>query len=149
MASITVNDRVQETTTTSGTSTLTLLGAVADFQSFSSGITVGLSTYYCVTDNVSNWEVGIGTVASTNTLTRDTVITSSNANALVNFSSGTKYVFCTLPATITPSPAMTPQSFVNTHSTTIANNQTISSGVLAGPVSITGTVSVSGNLVVV
>jgi hypothetical protein len=92
-------DRVKETTTTTGTGTLTLAGAVSGFQSFAA-IGNGNTTFYAVVDNTNNvWEVGIGTyTASGTTLSRDTVISSSNSNNLVNFSSGSKDVFVTLPA---------------------------------------------------
>ena len=96
-----VNDRVKETTTTTGTGTITLLGAVEDFEGFSAGIGDGNTTYYCIfheSDSYNEWEVGYGTfTASGATLTR-TAITSSNGDALESFSAGTKSVFCTLPA---------------------------------------------------
>ena len=92
-----VNDRVQETSTTTGTGAFTLIGAVTGFQSFLSGIGSGNTTYYCITDNTSNWEVGLGTY-TTNTLTRTTILTSSNSNTAVSFGAGTKNVFCTQPA---------------------------------------------------
>lgn len=92
-----VKDRVQETSTTTGTGTLTLAGAVAGFQSFS---VIGNSntTYYAIIMD-SQFEIGIGTyTASGTTLSRTTVLESSNAGSLVNFSAGTKSVFCTYPA---------------------------------------------------
>ena len=96
-----VNDRVKETTTTTGTGTITLLGAVEDFESFTAGIGDGNTTYYSIfheSDSYNEWEVGYGTLkASGTTLTR-TAITSSNSDALVDFNAGTKSVFCTLPA---------------------------------------------------
>ena len=94
-----VNDRVQETTTTTGTGTIDLGGAVTGFESFVSGIGSTNSTYYAIVGG-SEWEVGIGTVtdATPDTLSRTTVFSSSNSDALVNFSAGTKSVFCTLPA---------------------------------------------------
>jgi hypothetical protein len=91
-----VKDRVQETSTTTGTGSLTLLGAVTGFQTFSSAIGNTNTTYYTI-QNGSEWEVGIGTV-SAGALSRDTVLESSNAGSLVNFSAGTKFVFCTYPA---------------------------------------------------
>jgi hypothetical protein len=94
-----VNDRVQETTTTTGTGTIDLNGALTGFESFVSAIGNGNDTYYAIVGG-SEFEVGIGTVtdAATDTLSRTTVISSSNSDALVNFSAGTKNVFCTLPA---------------------------------------------------
>jgi hypothetical protein len=140
-----INDRVKETTSTVGTGTVTLSGAQTGFQSFSSGIGTGNSTYYTIA-LANQWEVGIGTLTNATTFTRDSVISSSSANTLVSFSAGSKDIFCTLPATWAP---MSAQIFVNTHATTITQDQTIQSGVLAGPVSITGTQTITGTLVVV
>jgi hypothetical protein len=92
-----VKDRVKETTTTTGTGTYTLAGASTGFQSFSV-IGNGNTTYYTVTDN-TNWEVGIGTYTSSGTtLSRDTILASSNAGGAVNWSVGSKDVFVTYPA---------------------------------------------------
>jgi hypothetical protein len=94
-----VKDRVKETTTTTGTGTVTLGGAAAGFQSFTA-IGDGNTTYYTIYDQpAGEWEVGIGTyTASGTTLSRDTVLSSSNAGSLVNFGAGSKAVFCTNPA---------------------------------------------------
>lgn len=93
-----LNDRVKETSTTTGTGTITLDGASLGYQSFSSGIGNGNSCYYAIyLSGSSEWEVGIGTVGS-GTLSRDTVLQSSNSDAKVNFSAGTKDVFVTYPA---------------------------------------------------
>jgi hypothetical protein len=92
-----LDDRVQETTTTTGTGTVTLAGAVTGYQSFAA-IGNGNTTYYCITDG-TNWETGLGTYTSSGTtLARTTVIESSNSNSLVNFSAGSKNVFVTYPA---------------------------------------------------
>lgn len=91
-----VKDRVQETSTTTGTGTFTLSGAVTGYQTFSSAIGNANTTYYAI-DGGSEWEVGIGTVGS-GTLTRDTILESSNGGTAVNFSAGTKLVFVTYPA---------------------------------------------------
>lgn len=93
--SLVLKDRVKETTSTQGTGTITLLGAVQGYQAFSS-IGNGNTTYYCI-QGTSDWEVGIGTVGA-GTLTRDTVLASSNSGSLVGFGSGVKDVFCTYPA---------------------------------------------------
>lgn len=92
-------DRVRETSATTGTGTLTLAGAMYGYQSFSV-VGNGNTTYYTIYDNTSGaWEVGIGTyTASGTTLSRDTVLASSNANTLVPFGVGTKDVFVTYPA---------------------------------------------------
>lgn len=100
-----VNDRVKETTSTTGTGTLSLAGAGTGFQSFVSGIGSGNNTYYAIVDpSTGDWEVGVGTVTSgtPDTLSRDTILESSNSDAAVNFGSGTKNVFCTLPAEKAP-----------------------------------------------
>jgi hypothetical protein len=147
-----LNDRVKETSTTTGTGTFDLAGAETGFESFVSGVGDGNQTYYAISnDGTNEFEVGIGTVtdAATDTLSRDTIISSSNSDALVDFSAGTKTVFCTLPASRTPSAGMTAQTFVNTHNSTISDDQTLDSGVLAGPVSITGTQVVTGTLVII
>lgn len=90
-----LKDRVKETTTTQGTGAISLLGAVQGYQGFSS-IGNGNTTYYCI-QSIADWEVGIGTVGA-GSLTRDTVLASSNNGSLVGFGSGVKDVFCTYPA---------------------------------------------------
>lgn len=94
-----IADRVRETTSVVGTGAATLLGAVVGYQTFS---VVGNAntTYYCIAgQGTSEWEVGLGTyTASGTTLARTTVLASSNAGALVNFSAGTKDVFVTYPS---------------------------------------------------
>lgn len=94
-----VKDRVKETTTTTGTGTVTLAGAAAGFQSFAA-VGTGNTTYYAIVDQTPGaWEVGVGTyTASGTTLSRTTVLASSNSGALVNFGAGTKDVFVTYPA---------------------------------------------------
>ncbi len=93
-----VNDRVKETTTTTGTGTVTLGGAVSGFDTFLAGIGNSNTTYYCI-QLAAEFEVGLGTLAGdSSTLARTTVISSSNSDSAVNFSAGAKNVFCTLPA---------------------------------------------------
>jgi len=94
-----VNDRVKETSTTTGTGTLTLAGAVPGFETFSSAIGNTNTTYYAIQNQSvpTEFEIGIGTVGA-GTLSRDTIISSSNSDNAVNFSAGTKDVFVTLPA---------------------------------------------------
>ena len=94
-----VKDRVKETTTTTGTGTLTLAGASSGFQSFFA-VGDGNTTYYAIVDVAAgDWEVGLGTYTfSGTTLSRDTILESSNAGSAVNFGAGSKDVFVTYPA---------------------------------------------------
>ena len=95
------NDRVQETSTTTGTTTSWVLsGAVPGYKTFTSVCPVAGDTYYAiVNESGSQWEVGFGRMASTTVLTRFTVFSNSLGNtSLVNFSAGTKYTFMTMPA---------------------------------------------------
>ena len=91
-----LKDRVRQTTTSTGASTITLSGSVAGYQSFSV-IGTGNTTYYTIA-GTSDWEVGIGTWTSPNQLSRDTILASTNGGAAVNFGAGTKDVFVTQPA---------------------------------------------------
>ena len=148
-----LNDRVKQTSTSTGTGTINL-SAIAEtgFETFVAGIGTANSTFYCIShDGTSEFEVGIGTVtdASPDTLSRDTVISSSNSDNKVSFTAGTKTVFCTYPAKRAPSASMTATTYVTTHSSTISDTQTMDSGVLAGPVTVSGTVTVTGNLVII
>jgi len=269
-----INDRVKETSTTTGTSTITLLGASSDFETFVSQVGAGNTTFYSMVNTGQNeFEVGLGTVnagvtltitvvdpgggnkyyvdgslqtsinlaegvvytfnmdnasnashplklsttsdgthnsgtsyntgvvykldgsvvtesayvsgyaaattrrleltvaaaaptlytycsshpgmgfelttTGSGTLARTTIISSTNSDSAVNFSSGTKDVFCTVPAKKFVGPGMDATSFVVTHSSTISEEQTMDSGVLAGPVTITATQTITGTLVVV
>ena len=99
-----LNDRVKETTTTTGTGTINLAGAATNFETFVAGIGDGNTVYYAIVhQNQAEFEVGLGTVtdASPDTLSRTTILSSSNNDGLVSFSAGTKDVFCTLPASKT------------------------------------------------
>ena len=93
--SFVIADRVRETTTTTGTGTLSLDGAVAGFQAFTA-VGNNNTTYYTI-QGTTEWEVGIGTYLS-NTLSRDTVLSSSNGGSKLLLTAGTKDVFVTLPA---------------------------------------------------
>jgi len=137
-------DRVRETTTTTGTGSVTLAGAVTGFQTFSAGIGNANTTYYTIAgQGTAEWEVGIGTyTASGTTLSRDTVLASSNAGALVNFSAGTKDVFCDYPAGRAVIGGM---GYIE-NANTISVSSTINSGnnaISAGPVTINGGVTVT------
>jgi len=91
-----IADRVRETSTTTGTGTLTLDGAVTGFRTFSSAIGNTNTCYYTITMN-GDYEIGVGTVGA-GTLARTTILKSSNSNNAVNFGAGTKDVFVTYAA---------------------------------------------------
>ena len=100
-----LNDRVKETSTSQGTGTINLAGAVTGFQTFVSGIGDGNTTYYAIFEEGTNlFEIGLGTVtdAAPDTLSRTTVLSNSSGNTSnINFNSGgssTLSVFCTMPA---------------------------------------------------
>ena len=95
-----LNDRVKETSTTTGVGAMALGGAATGFETFAAGVGNSNTTYYAIwNQGTAEWEVGLGTLDGTSAnLTRTTPISSSNSDAAVNFTSGTKDVFCTLPA---------------------------------------------------
>jgi hypothetical protein len=95
-----INDRVKETTTTTGTGAVSLGGAVTGFETFAAGIGNSNTTYYAIVhQTAAEFEVGLGTLdGDSSDLTRTTVISSSNSDSAVNFAAGTKDVFCTIPA---------------------------------------------------
>ena len=97
-----LNDRVKVNSTATGTSQTTFAidnTPVTGFETFNTGIGVGNTTYYCIfNQGTSEFEVGLGTLSSTTNLQRTTIISSSNSDSVVDFQSGTKDVFCTLPA---------------------------------------------------
>jgi len=110
-------DRVKDTTTTTGTGSFTLAGsAPTGYQTFASGL--GAATVvgvpYCCELN-AEWEVGIGTFNGTTGLTRDVVLGSSNAGALVNFSAGTKNIFNTAPAALVEGADVTRAMFLTNY----------------------------------
>lgn len=100
-------DRVKETTTTTGTGALTLAGAASGFRTFASVMAAADTCWYCISGG-AEWEVGLGTYNTT--LTRTTILRSSNANAVVTLSAGTKEVFITTvsQAVLLPDQAATP-----------------------------------------
>ena len=137
-------DRVRETSTTTGTGSVTLAGAYTGFQTFSAGVGNSNSTYYTIANVVSGeYEVGIGTYTSGgNTLSRTTVLSSSNANALVNFGSGSKDVFVTQPAGRAVYVEGT--SVVAANSATVPNSLLANSSLTLGSTSLTlGTTTTS------
>ena len=140
-------DRVKETTTTTGTGTVTLAGASAGYQSFSA-IGDGNTTYYTIAAQTgTEWEVGIGTYTSSGTtLSRTTVLSSSNSGSLVNFSAGTKDVFVTYPAEFTANAVGGGIGAVLLNADTVTANGTISTGqngLSVGPVTLASGVSIT------
>ena len=149
-----VKDRVQETSTTTGTGTFTLAGAVSGFQSFSA-IGDGNTTYYAIVLG-SEWEVGLGTYTlSGTTLARTTILESSNGGTAVNFSAGTKNVFVTYPAEEAVyqdasgdayAPQFAASNGLNVNNGTIGTSYTFPTGynsVEAGDITISGSVTVT------
>jgi hypothetical protein len=136
-------DRVRETTTTTGTGSVTLGGAVTGFQTFAA-IGNANTTYYTIAgQGTSEWEVGIGTYTSSGTtLARNTVLASSNSGSLVNFSSGTKDVFCDYPAgrAVIGGMGYIENEAVITQSSTINDGHNAISG---GPITVDSGVSVT------
>jgi hypothetical protein len=82
-----INDRVKQSSTSTGTGAFALTGSVTGFESFATGIGNNNTTYYAIFNQGTNeWEVGLGTLDATSAnLTRTTVISSSNSDAIVNF----------------------------------------------------------------
>ena len=142
-----IKDRVKETSTTTGTGTLTLAGAATGFQSFAA-IGNGNTTFYTIALVSSNeWEVGIGTYTSSGTtLSRGTILSSSNSGNAVNFSAGTKDVFVTYPSerAITGGGGGIGALVVN--ATTATESYTIGTGTNAqsvGPVTVASGVTIT------
>lgn len=144
-----LKDRVKETTATTGTGDITLAGAVDGFQTFGAVLANADTTYYAISHRDANeWEVGLGTYNSTaGTITRTTVLESSNSGSAVSFTSGTKDIFITLPA----------EKAVALDSNDVLSVGNITtSGYLRGPATFTidpaahgddtGTVVIAGNL---
>lgn len=138
-----IADRVKETTTTQGTGTVTLAGASSGYQSFAV-IGDGNTTYYTIAGG-AEWEVGIGTyTASGTTLSRDTILSSSNSGSAVNFSAGSKDVFVTYPSEFSSYTGASQAIHLNT--TSITANYTFptgQNGLSVGPITIESGVSVT------
>ena len=133
-----IKDRVQETTTTTGTGAVSLGGAVSNFVAFSTVMANADTTYYAIISS-TDWEVGLGTYATSgNTLTRTTVYASSNAGAAVNFAAGTKYVYIDAAAD---------RILMKDANNTIASPTF--SGVLAGTPSVSTSSSLASQIVTV
>ena len=143
-----ISDRVKETSLTTGTGTITLNGTYGGFQSFSSGIGDGNTTYYAI-ENDAAWEVGIGTYTqSSNTLSRDTILKSSNSNNAISLN-GVSRVFCTYPSDkAVYLDANNDITFAGTarFDDITAHNITVSGLADLGNVNTSGSVVVSGDL---
>lgn len=139
-----VKDRVKETSTTTGTGTFTLAGAASGFQSFSA-IGNGNTTFYTIVGG-TQWEVGIGTYTSSGTtLSRDTVLSSSTGSK-IDFSAGTKDVFCTYPSERVLTGGGGGIGALVVNATTVTENYTVESGTNAqsvGPITVASGVSVT------
>lgn len=154
-----IADRVQETSTTSGTGTLNLAGAVNGNRTFVSGVGTGNTTYYTIYDQTAQvWEVGIGTVlaGSPNTLSRDTVLSNSSGNTSpINLAGNTANVWSDYPAeraviqdtTLTANaPQIRASNGLLVNSATVTANYTIASGdnaISAGPVTVNSGITVT------
>ena len=147
-------DRVQQTGTANTTVSFTLSGSVTGFQSFTV-VGNGNTTYYSAFDASGNWEVGIGTYATGGTLTRTTILSSSNAGAAVTFS-GTVNVFITYPSERSVNldqstgtafvPALNASNGLILNNTTVSTSYTINGGANAmsvGPITVASGVSVT------
>jgi len=140
-------DRVKETTTTTGTGTVTLLGASTGFQSFSA-IGNTNTTYYTIAGQTgSEWEVGIGTYTSSGTtLARTTVLASSTGGAAINFSAGTKDVFVTYPAGYSANAVGGGIGAINLNASEVTVNASIATGqngFSVGPITVASGKSVT------
>ena len=148
-------DRVKETTTTAGTGTITLAGAATGFQSFAV-VGDGNTTFYTIASQTGNeWEVGVGTYATSGTtLARTTVLSNSSATqpSALSFSAGTKDVFVTYPserAVIGGEGYVENAATVTVSSTITAGNNAMSSGPVTINSGITVTVPSGSRWVVV
>jgi len=139
-----IADRVRETSTTTGTGSISLAGAVTGYRAFSSVLSTNDTTYYCIADQGgANWEVGLGTFTSPSTLARTTILSSSNSGSIVTFTAGTKDVFITQPAG---------RTFLNTGGSisgaiSVAGQITSTSGGFVFPDSTVQTTAASGSMV--
>ena len=121
-----IANRVQETTTSTGTGNLTLAGAVANHQTINTGIGTDVRfPYFVVDDTNSAWEHGVGYLSDATTLVRETVLRSSNTDAPINFLAGTKTVF------IAPSVEHTPACYAQKTPNVATGNRLITSSYIS------------------
>lgn len=141
-----IADRVKDSTTTTGTGTVTLSGTAAvGYQNFSV-IGNGNTTYYTIAgQGTSEWEVGLGTYSSAGpTLARTTVFASSNSGSLVSFSAGTKDVFVTYPSEHSGYTASGQAIHLNNDTASVSYTiATGTNGFSVGPITIAGGVTIT------
>jgi hypothetical protein len=122
--SLVIADRVRETSTTVGTGPLTLLGAVVGFQAYSAVCANGDTAWYCIAHQTAGeWEVGVGTWGTGNVLTRTTVLRSSNGDAVVSLSAGSKDVFLAQPSDLSDVPLLAALPMVQRLNITVTEAQ--------------------------
>jgi len=138
-------DRVKVRAHTTGLGSFTLDSTVPGFQSFAAGVGNGNETYYGIVDQVGNWEIGRGTFVAPSTLTRDTVISSSNSGAKVNFPEGGKNVYSTFPASIAQTIVTESVGSFSFVGSTISTTDSTSISV-AQPTRFFGNVQIDGDL---
>lgn len=140
-------ERVEETTTTTGTGTVTLAGATDKARTFQAAMSTGdLCAYVIEHESANEWEVGLGTLATTTTLSRDHIIASSNSGSAVSFSAGTKKVWLTARADHTPDLTMFGGS---TNDVTISSPTTLTANVWYGDLTLQSSLDPDGYFVCV
>ena len=127
-----LNDRVRETSTTTGTGAMALGGAVVGFQTFAAGIGNSNTCYYAISlRGGAEFETGLGTLdGDSSDLTRTTVFQSSNSDSAVDFSAGTKDVFVTLPASKAVFEDATTDNVTLTADLSVGDDLTVNGGVI-------------------
>jgi hypothetical protein len=125
-----LRDRVQQTTTTTGTGPFALSGSIAGYQAFSAVASIGDTFWGTILQQDGDWVTGLFTYSAANQVTVTTVYESSNANAAVNFGAGVKRVFIELPAS-RALPASEAQAEAGTSSAALMTPQTVSQAILA------------------
>ena len=127
-----LNDRVRETSTTTGTGAMALGGAVVGFQTFAAGVGNSNTCYYAISlRGGAEFETGLGTLdGDSSDLTRTTVFQSSNSDSAVDFSAGTKDVFVTLPASKAVFEDATTDNVTLTADLSVGDDLTVNGGVI-------------------
>ena len=127
-----LNDRVRETSITTGTGAMALGGAVVGFQTFAAGVGNSNTCYYAISlRGGAEFETGLGTLdGDSSDLTRTTVFQSSNSDSAVDFSAGTKDVFVTLPASKAVFEDATTDNVTLTADLSVGDDLTVNGGVI-------------------